>query len=45
VGGLSVLVDPFSKMSTNLVDIRFELNALMHIRQIDAALSVADSAS
>jgi hypothetical protein len=45
VGGLNVLVDPYTKMSTNLVDVRFELNLLYHVRQIDAALSVADSAS
>ena len=36
VGGMDVLFDPYSKLSTNLVDVRFEMNCLFWIRQSDA---------
>ncbi len=36
VGGMDVLFDPYSKLSTNLVQVRFEMSCLFWIRQSDA---------
>jgi hypothetical protein len=41
MGGLSMLADPYSKMSTNLVNLRFEMRVLMHIRQAAGAYLIA----
>jgi hypothetical protein len=41
LGVLAMLADPYSKMRKNLVDLRFELNGLMHIRDANAAYLIA----
>ena len=41
MGAMTMLADPFSKLKQNLVDIRFELNMLFHVRDANAAYRVA----
>ena len=41
LGSLSVLADPYSKLAQNLVDIRFELRALLHVRSAFGAYVIA----
>ncbi|ACZ39687.1 DUF4200 domain-containing protein [Sphaerobacter thermophilus] len=41
LGSLAVLADPYSKLAQNLVDIRFELRALLHVRSAFGAYVIA----
>jgi hypothetical protein len=41
-GMLGVLADPYSKMKKNLVDLRFEMSTLMHVRTADAVLKIEE---
>lgn len=43
LGTLSVLVDPYSKLAKNLVDVRFEMRVLFHVRSAFGAYVIAES--